>query len=70
MNQLEMRVGGFESGDRLRIAGSSTWGRIPPKNGILLRSEDLFPDNFSEVGLRAATEASLSRLSMEALDLT
>ena len=34
------------------------------------RLGDLFPDNYTEAGLRAATEASLQRLGVDALDLT
>jgi aryl-alcohol dehydrogenase-like predicted oxidoreductase len=34
------------------------------------RTGDLYPDNYSEATLRAATEASLRRLGVETLDLT
>jgi aryl-alcohol dehydrogenase-like predicted oxidoreductase len=34
------------------------------------RMPDLFPDRYTEAGVRAATEASLKRLGVEALDLT
>lgn len=34
------------------------------------RTGDLYPDKYSEAGIRAATEASLKRLGLEALDLT
>jgi aryl-alcohol dehydrogenase-like predicted oxidoreductase len=34
------------------------------------RMPDLFPDQYTEAGVRAATEASLKRLGVEALDLT
>jgi len=34
------------------------------------RTADLYPDQYSEAGVRAATEASLRRLDMDALDLT
>lgn len=34
------------------------------------RTADLFPSNYTEAGLRAATEASLKRLGRQALDLT
>lgn len=34
------------------------------------RTGDLFPDQYTQAGLRAATEASLKRLGVEALDLT
>jgi aryl-alcohol dehydrogenase-like predicted oxidoreductase len=34
------------------------------------RSEDLYPDKYTEAGVRAATEASLQRLGVETLDLT
>lgn len=34
------------------------------------RSEDLYPDKYTEAGLRAATEASLKRLGVDAIDLT
>lgn len=34
------------------------------------RTSDLFPDRYTAAGLRAATEASLQRLGVEALDLT
>lgn len=34
------------------------------------RTGDLYPDRYSEAGLRAATEASLRRLGVETLDLT
>jgi aryl-alcohol dehydrogenase-like predicted oxidoreductase len=34
------------------------------------RMSDLFPDKYTEVGVRAATEASLQRLGIDALDLT
>jgi aryl-alcohol dehydrogenase-like predicted oxidoreductase len=34
------------------------------------RTSNLYPSNYSEAGLRAATEASLKRLDVEVLDLT
>ena len=34
------------------------------------RTSDLYPDKYTEAGLRAATEASLRRLGVETLDLT
>ena len=34
------------------------------------RTGELYPDHYTEVGLRAATEASLRRLGVESLDLT
>ncbi len=34
------------------------------------RMPDLYPDRYTEAGVRAATEASLQRLGVEALDLT
>jgi len=34
------------------------------------RTADLYPDKYTEAGLRAATEASLRRLGVEAIDLT
>lgn len=34
------------------------------------RTADLYPDKYTEAGVRAATEASLQRLGVEALDLT
>jgi len=34
------------------------------------RRSDLYPDKYTEAGVRAATEASLRRLGVEALDLT
>jgi len=34
------------------------------------RMPDLYPDKYTEAGVRAATEASLQRLGVEALDLT
>jgi aryl-alcohol dehydrogenase-like predicted oxidoreductase len=34
------------------------------------RTSNLYPSNYSEAGLRAATEASLKRLGVEVLDLT
>jgi len=34
------------------------------------RGGDLYPDKYTEAGIRAATEASLRRLDVEALDLT
>jgi aryl-alcohol dehydrogenase-like predicted oxidoreductase len=34
------------------------------------RMADLYPDKYSEAGVRAATEASLRRLGVESLDLT
>ena len=34
------------------------------------RMSDLYPDKYTEAGVRAATEASLQRLGVEALDLT
>jgi aryl-alcohol dehydrogenase-like predicted oxidoreductase len=34
------------------------------------RMPDLYPDKYTEAGVRAATEASLKRLGVEALDLT
>ena len=34
------------------------------------RSEDLYPDKYTEAGVRAATEASLKRLGVERIDLT
>jgi aryl-alcohol dehydrogenase-like predicted oxidoreductase len=34
------------------------------------RTPDLFPDHYTEAGVRAATEASLRRLELDALDLT
>jgi aryl-alcohol dehydrogenase-like predicted oxidoreductase len=34
------------------------------------RMSDLYPDKYTEAGVRAATEASLKRLGVEALDLT
>ena len=34
------------------------------------RMPDLYPDKYTETGVRAATEASLKRLGVEALDLT
>lgn len=34
------------------------------------RTAELFPGNYTEAGIRAATEASLRRLGVEALDLT
>lgn len=34
------------------------------------RTADLYPDGYTEAGVRAATEASLRRLGVEALDLT
>lgn len=34
------------------------------------RTADLFPDNYTEAGVRGATEASLRRLGVESLDLT
>src|SRR5688572_27035328 len=34
------------------------------------RMSDLYPDKYTEAGVRAATEASLKRLAVEALDLT
>lgn len=34
------------------------------------RSEDLYPDKYTEAGVRAATEASLQRLGVDAIDLT
>lgn len=34
------------------------------------RTGDLYPDRYTEAGLRAATEASLQRLGVETLDLT
>jgi aryl-alcohol dehydrogenase-like predicted oxidoreductase len=34
------------------------------------RMPDLYPDGYTEAGVRAATEASLKRLEVEALDLT
>ncbi len=34
------------------------------------RTGDLFPDHYTEAGVRAATEASLRRLELDAVDLT
>ena len=34
------------------------------------RMSDLYPDKYTEAGVRAATEASLNRLGLDALDLT
>ena len=34
------------------------------------RTADLYPDRYTEAGVRSATEASLTRLGMETLDLT
>jgi len=34
------------------------------------RTDDLYPDKYTEAGVRAATEASLRRLGVEAIDLT
>ncbi len=34
------------------------------------RSEDLYPDKYTEAGVRAATEASLQRLGVDTIDLT
>lgn len=34
------------------------------------RTSDLYPDKYTEAGVRAATEASLQRLGVEAIDLT
>jgi aryl-alcohol dehydrogenase-like predicted oxidoreductase len=41
--------------------------RVATKLG---RTAELFPDRYTEAGLRAATEASLRRLGVETLDLT
>lgn len=41
--------------------------RVATKLG---RTADLFPDRYTEAGLRRATEASLRRLGVEAVDLT
>ncbi len=34
------------------------------------RTDDMFPDKYTEAGIRAATEASLKRLGVEAIDLS
>jgi aryl-alcohol dehydrogenase-like predicted oxidoreductase len=56
----ETLVGRFlrETGRPIRVASK------------LGRTGELYPDRYTEAGLRAATEASLRRLGVEALDLT
>ena len=56
----ESLIGTFlkERGDGFFVA--TKLGRMP----------DLYPDRYTEAGVRAATEASLKRLGVEALDLT
>ena len=58
----EALIGRFlkEAGLRGRIFVATKLGRSP----------ELFPDKYTEAGVRAATEASLKRLGVDALDLT
>lgn len=52
-------------GEFLRESGAKTF--VATKLG---RTASLYPDKYTEAGLRAATEASLQHLGVEALDLT
>ena len=58
----ETLIGRFlkEAGLRRRIFIATKLGRTP----------ELYPDKYTEAGVRAATEASLKRLGLDALDLT
>ena len=56
----EMLIGKFLKQRRGDFFVATKLGRMP----------DLFPDKYTEAGVRAATEASLKRLGVEALDLT
>lgn len=54
-------------GKFLKIRSGSEGLFVATKLG---RGGDLYPDEYTEAGIRAATEASLQRLGVEALDLT
>lgn len=56
----EMLIGRFRRESKAEIFVGTKLGR----------TGDLFPDQYTEAGLRKATEASLKRLGVEALDLT
>lgn len=56
----ETLIGRFLKDCPGRIYVATKLGRMP----------DLYPDKYTEAGVRAATEASLGRLGVEALDLT
>lgn len=56
----ESLIGKFLKGRSEKIFVATKMGRGP----------ELYPDKYTEAGLRAATEASLQRLGVEALDLT
>jgi aryl-alcohol dehydrogenase-like predicted oxidoreductase len=56
----ETLIGKFLKERKAAFFVATKFGRMP----------DLYPDYYSEAGVRAATEASLKRLQVEALDLT
>jgi aryl-alcohol dehydrogenase-like predicted oxidoreductase len=60
MGRSETLVGRFLKERRGKFFVASKLGRMP----------DLYPDKYTEAGVRAATEASLRRLGVDALDLT
>jgi len=56
----ESLIGKFLQQSAFEVFVATKFGRTP----------DLYPDHYTEAGVRAATEASLRRLGVEALDLT
>lgn len=60
MGRSETLIGKFLKQRRGQFFVATKLGRMP----------DLYPDKYTEAGVRAATEASLKRLGVDALDLT
>jgi aryl-alcohol dehydrogenase-like predicted oxidoreductase len=60
MGRSETLIGQFLKQRREKFFVATKLGRMP----------DLYPDKYTEPGVRAATEASLKRLGVNALDLT
>lgn len=60
MGRSESLIGSFLKERAGEFFVATKLGRMP----------DLYPDQYTEAGVRAATEASLKRLGVEALDLT
>jgi aryl-alcohol dehydrogenase-like predicted oxidoreductase len=60
MGRSETLIGNFLKKRSAPVFVATKLGRMP----------DLYPDKYTEKGVRAATDASLARLGVEALDLT
>ena len=60
MGRSETLIGQFLKQRRGNVFVATKLGRMP----------DLYPDKYTEAGVRSATEASLKRLRVDALDLT